>query len=196
MLKKSILCIPLFLSGCVAPVAFGGMSAVGTTAVEERGIGGYASDQALRVKVNWELSNKLDDFAGIELTVYKARVLLTGVAASEQIKQQAVQVTKTVPGVKEVIDGMNVEGEDGFAEYSRDAWMTTKLKATLYTDQDIEAPNYLVRTFDKVIYIFGTALTKEEMQKVIDYAYDITGVRKVVNLIEVILVIPAKAETQ
>lgn len=185
MFKKYILCIPLFLSGCIAPVAFGGMSAVGTTAVEERGLGGFASDQSLRVKINWELSNQLADFAGIELTVYKARVLLTGTAASEQIKQQAVQITKSVPDVKEVIDGMNIEGEDGFAEYSRDAWMTTKLKATLYTDQDIEAPNYLVRTFDKVIYIFGVAQSKEEMRKVLDHAYDITGVRKVVNLIEV-----------
>ena len=100
------------------------------------------------------------------------------------MKTQAVQITRSTSGVKEVIDGMNVQGEDGFAEYTRDAWMTTKLKAAIYSDEDVYAPNYVITTFDKVIYIFGYAGTKEEMQKVIDYAYDITGVRKVVNLIE------------
>ena len=43
----------------------------------------------------------------------------------------------------------------------------------------------LVKTFDKTIYIFGTAQTKEEMEKVMGHAFTITGVRKVVNLMEI-----------
>jgi len=185
MLKKSVIFLPLSLSGCIEPIAFGGVGAVGMSAVEERGFGGVVSDQALRVRLNFELSNKLSDFAGISLTVYKGRVLLTGVAANEQTKIEAVRVTKNVSGVRDVIDAMNIQGEDGFSEYTRDAWLTTKLKAALYADQDIYAPNYLIHTFDKVIYIFGVALTKEEMLKVLEHARDITGVKKVVNLIEV-----------
>jgi len=152
---------------------------------EERGLQGFASDQALRVKLNFQLSNKLSDFAGIELTVYRGRVLLTGIVANEQVKVDAVRIAKNVSGVREVIDGMNVQGREGLSEYTRDAWMTTKLKAALYVDQEVIAPNYTIRTFDKVIYVFGTAGTKEEMQRVIDHACEITGVRKVVNLIEV-----------
>lgn len=183
MLKKSVLCLPLLLSGC-GFFAVSGVGSVGMSAVEERGLAGVASDQALRIKLNYELSNELSDFSGIELTVYNSRVLLTGVAANEQVKAHAVQITKHVSGVKEVIDGMNVKGEDGLAEYTRDAWMTTKLKAALYSDEDVYAPNYLITTFDKIIYIFGFAETKEERQKVLDYAHDISGVKKVVNLIE------------
>lgn len=184
MLKKYLLSFPLLLSGCGAAVV-GGVSSVGFSAVEDRGISGVASDQALRIKLNMELSNELSDFSGIGITVYKGRVLLTGVVASEKIKFDAVRLAKGVSGVTEVIDAMNVEGEDGLAEYARDGWMTTKLKAALYADEDIYAPNYLVTTFDKVIYVFGTAESQEEMKRVIDAAYDISGVRKVVNLIEV-----------
>lgn len=172
------------LAGCMAPLAVGGIGAVGMSAVEERGLGGVASDQALRVKLHYALSDELDDISGLELTIYMGRVLLTGVV-SEKVKTDAPQIAKRVSGVKEIINAMNVKGEDGFAEYARDGWMTTKLKAALYADEDIMAPNYLVRTFDKIIYVFGTAQTKEEMKKVIDYAYDIKGVRKVVNLIGV-----------
>ncbi len=183
MPKRYIIFFPLLLAGC-APLAVGGIGSVGMSAVEDRGVTGVISDQALRMKLNVKLSNDLDDFSGIELTLYKGRVLLTGVAGSEKTKADAVRIVKGDADVREVIDGMNVQGEDGFSEYTRDGWMTTKLK-TVLIGEDVYAPNYVIKTFDKVIYILGTAPTKEEMQRVIDAAYEITGVRRVVNLIEI-----------
>jgi osmotically-inducible protein OsmY len=187
MLSKNAiyLVFPLALSGCAAPLV-GGIGAIGMSAVEDRGLSGVASDQALRVRLNVELSDNLADFSNIELTVYKGRVLFTGVAASPQIKAEAVRLARNVSGVKQVLDHMHVSGENGFAEYTRDSWMTTKLKAVLYSDEDIIAPNYLVRTFDKTIYIFGTAQSTAEMNKVMEHAYDITGVKKAVNLMEIV----------
>jgi osmotically-inducible protein OsmY len=184
MIKKYVLFLPLCLSGCGAFLV-GGAGTVGMSAVEDRGLTGVIGDRALQIRVNMALSDELSDFSGISTTIYKGRVLLTGVAANEKVKKDAVSITRRVWGVTEVIDGMNVKGEDGFAEYARDAWMTTKLKASLYADQEVIAPNYLVTTFDRVIYVFGTAETREEMQRVINSAYEITGVRRVVNLIEV-----------
>lgn len=182
MLNKNaiFLMLPLVLSGCAAPLV-GGIGAIGFSATEDRGFSGVASDQTLRVKLSYELA----DFEGIEMTIYKGRVLFTGVVGSEKVKASVVEIARNVVGVKEIIDRMKVDGEDSFAEYTRDSWMTTKLKGILYTDEDILAPNYLVRTFDKTIYIFGTAQTTEEMNKVMSYAFDITGVKSVVNLMEV-----------
>ena len=189
MSKKHILCaslsIPLLLSGCVAPVAVGGISAVGLSAAEDRGVGGVMGDQALRMKLNYELVHELPDFSGIELTVYKKRVLLTGLAANKKVKEKAITLTKKYPGVKEVIDGLNVSGSDRFSNYSADAWITTKLKTSLYGKDNIIAPNYVVRTFDKVVYIFGTAQTAMERDRVVEIASDIKGVRRVVDLIEI-----------
>lgn len=184
MFRKYSIYLSLLLSGC-GPLAVGGVGTLGMSAVEDRGLGGVASDQILRMELNVELSDNLIDSSGIVVTVYKGRVLLTGVAGSEQVKTDAVRIVRNVAGVKEVIDRMNVQGEDGFSEYTRDGWMTTKLKAALYADEDVIAPNYLVTTFDKVIYIFGTAGTKQEMDRVLETAYDIVGVKRVVNLIEV-----------
>lgn len=184
MIKKSVICLPLLLSGCVAPLVVGGAGALWTHAAEDRGLIGAASDQALRYKLNQALDGGLSDFSGIELTVYKSRVLLTGIAANEQMKQQAVRIASTVGGVRDVIDGMHTQGESGFGEYSRDAWITTKLKANLFGDEDVVAPNYVIRTFDRTIYIFGTAQTPQEIQKVVEHASDITGVRRVLPLIE------------
>jgi osmotically-inducible protein OsmY len=179
-----VILLPMLLSGCAVPVV-GGIGVVGMSAVEDRGLGGVASDQALRVKVNYELSDKLFYLHDFELTVYKGRVLITGIAPDEKTKVEAIRLIKGVSGVTQVIDGLNIKGEEGFSEYTRDAWMTTKLKAALYADQDIYAPNYVVKTFDKTIYIFGTAPTAGEQQSVLDHGYEIIGVKKVVNLMDV-----------
>ncbi len=180
MLKKCVVFFSLGLVSCTTPPE---PTPVGM--VENRGVTGFASDQVLRVKLNFSLSSETWDFSAIELTVYKGRVLMTGIVPNEQTRTEAVRLAKGVSGVKDVIDGMNIQGGDGLSEYTRDAWMTAKLKTNLYADQEIDAPAYLVRTFDKVIYVFGTAETKEESRRVIELAYDITGVKKVVNLIEV-----------
>jgi len=185
VLKKYLMCLSLVLSGCAGPAIVGGISTVGLSAVEDRGLSGVTSDQVLRVKINFELEEKLEQFTDYELTIYKGRVLVTGIAHNANIKANAIQIIKRIEGVKEVIDGLNVKGSDGFSEYTRDGWITTKLKTTLYADHDIYAPNFLIRTFDKTVYIFGTAQTREEQNKVLEYARDITGVKKVVNLIEV-----------
>lgn len=188
MFKKSIAflsLLPLTLSGCIAPLAVGGIGAVGMSAVEDRGISGVASDKATWIKLDYALSNEVPSYEGIEITVYKGRVLLTGVVANEKVRTEVLRVAQTVSGVKEVINGLNVRGEDSFSEYTRDGWMTTKLKASLYSDEDVIAPNYVITTFGKIIYIFGTAQNQKEMEKVINYAFDIKGVTKIVNLIEV-----------
>ncbi len=186
MLNKYILCLPLVLTACAGPAIVGGISTVGFSAVEDRGLGGVASDQVLRVKINYQLHDQLYQFDSYELTIYKGRVLVTGIANDEATKASALGIVRRVEGVTEVIDGINVKGQDGFSEYARDGWMTTKLKATLYADEDVYAPNYVIRTFDKVIYIFGTAQTPAERDAVIEYASEITGVRRVVNYIQLV----------
>lgn len=186
MLNRYILCLPLVLTACAGPAIVGGIGTVGFSAVEDRGLGGVASDQVLRVKINYQLHDQLSQFNNYELTIYKGRVLVTGIANNEATKASALGIVKRIEGVTEVIDGINIKGEDGFSEYTRDGWMTTKLKATLYADEDIYAPNFLIHTFDKVIYIFGTAQTPAERDKVIEYANEITGVRRVMNFIQLV----------
>lgn len=180
-----LLSMLLLLSSCVAPFVAGGAGAIVSSAAEERGLTGVVSDQVLRYRLNQVLDAGLTNFDGIELTVYKGRVLFTGVASDEAIRKETLRIAARVSGVKEVIDGMNTKTDNGFAEYSRDGWITTKIKAALYIDEDIRPANYVIRTFDKIVYIFGTAQSQEEIKKVMTHASEVKGVKRVVPLIEI-----------
>lgn len=184
MYKKCSILLPLLLSGCAVPL-IGGIGSVGMHAVEDRGLSGTFNDEALQFTIRSKLCGEIPNCHVVDMTVYKARVLMTGVVESPQVKIDAVRVAKSIEGVKEVIDGLNIEGQDTFAEYVQDSWITTKLKSALYSEEEVYAPNYTITTFNRVVYIFGTAGSKEEMQIVINDASDITGVKRVVNLIEV-----------
>lgn len=184
MYKKYSILLPLLLSGCAAPLV-GGLGSVGMHAVEDRGLGGTFSDEALQFTIRSKLCGEIPNCHVIDMTVYKSRVLMTGVVESPQVKADAVRVAKSVEGVKEVIDGLNVEGKDTFAEYVQDSWITTKLKSAIFSEENVYAPNYTITTFDRVVYIFGTAGSDEEMQIVMNDASDTTGVKRVVNLIEI-----------
>jgi osmotically-inducible protein OsmY len=184
MYKKYSILLPLLLSGCAAPLV-GGLGSVGMHAAEDRGLGGTFSDEALQFTIRSKLCGEIPNCHVIDMTVYKSRVLMTGVVESPQVKTDAVRVAKSVEGVKEVIDGLNIEGQDTFAEYVRDSWITTKLKSAIYSEENVYAPNYTITTFDRVVYVFGTAGSQEEMQIVMNDASDITGVKRVVNLIEI-----------
>ncbi len=185
MLKKSALFLPFLLSGCVAPLVVGGAGALLTThAAQERGLSGSVSDQVLRYQLNQALDGGLADASGLELTVFKGRVLLAGIVANEQVKQQAVCIAGKVEGVRDIINGMDTHGEYNLADYSRDGWITTKLKTILFADEDVRAPDYIIRTFGGTVYIFGTAQNQQEIQKVIGHASEISGVKRVLPLIE------------
>lgn len=183
MFTRHLLFVPLLLTGCAAPVAMGGIGAVGLSAVEDRGVGGVASDEVIRVQLNGPLLQKYE-YAGVSLTVYRGRVLLTGIVPNEAIKNEVINIAKDVPGVKEIINGLKIQNDDNVIDTAVDSWMTVNLKGRLYADQDVYAPNYVVTTFDRVIYVFGVAETPQERQAVIQHAYDISGVRKVMNLVQ------------
>lgn len=184
-MKKIFILLPCWLlSGCV-PLALGGMAVVGTSATEERGLEGVTKDVALRTDINAKWGDNKYSFTDLELTVYKGRVLITGFAKDKAVKEEAIGLTRQVKGVKEIIDGIEIGNNQDFQDYTSDGWITTKLKSSLYFDKKIQAPNYVIRTFNRKVFIFGTAQNKEEVAAVINMASNVKGVKHVKNLIEI-----------
>jgi osmotically-inducible protein OsmY len=176
----------IILSGCVAaPVAiFGAATTVGTSAIEERGVGGVMSDTSIstRIKASW-LAHDGDLYKNIDLQVREGRVLLSGTV--DNIKQQidAVRLVWKVSGVKEVIDETTVGKGGGFSGYASDSWISTKLKTQMLFDSRIQSINYNFQTAGGTVYLMGIAQNQEELDAVINLAKGISGVKKVVNYV-------------
>ena len=178
----SVLTLTSLLNGCAPVAVFGGATTVGTSIAEERGVGGVLSDVAIRAQVNtawFDYDPVINEM--VEIQVREGRILLTGDVDTPQRQIDAVRLTWSVEGVKEVIDETKIRDSGGFSGYTGDAWVTTKLKAELLFEPEILSVNYNIKTVDKVVYLIGIAQTQEELDMVIDAARNISGVEEVVS---------------
>jgi osmotically-inducible protein OsmY len=172
------------LSGC-AGVIVGGGAAVGTAAYSERGVDGAARDIKIATTIHarfFDFDQNLPIKIGVE--VYDGRVLLTGVASSEQMRADAVRIAWTVGGVKEVLNEIQLAG-GGVVELGRDSWITTQLKTKITFDKEILAVNYSIETVNRTVYLIGLAQTPAELDRVIAHARTIDYVQDVISHVRI-----------
>lgn len=172
------------LSGC-AGIVVGGGAAVGTAAYSERGVDGAARDMKIGTTIYtrfFEFSQDLAIKIGTE--VYDGRVLLTGVAANEQMRADAVRIAWTVGGVKDVLNEIQLSGGSA-GDLSRDSWITTQLKTKITFDKEIMAVNYSIETINQTIYLIGLAQSQAELDRVMAHARSIEYVKDVVSHVKI-----------
>lgn len=85
------------------------LSACAPTASKE-GTGGYIDDTVITTKVKAQLLND-DSLKSREINVetFKGRVQLSGFVSSPQMASRAVEVTRSVAGVKSVVNNMQIK---------------------------------------------------------------------------------------
>ena len=85
------------------------LSACAPTATQE-GTGGYIDDTVITTKVKAQLLN-VDSLKSTEINVetFKGKVQLSGFVSSPQMANRAVTVTRSVEGVKSVVNNMQIK---------------------------------------------------------------------------------------
>jgi len=77
---------------------------------KHEGTGGYIDDTVVTTKVKAKLLGQKDlRSTEINVETFKGRVQLSGFVSSTQAAQEAVNVTRTVPGVRAVVNDMQIK---------------------------------------------------------------------------------------
>lgn len=177
----TLLAATLMLGGC-AETLMGGAAAAGVGAVQERGLEQAVVDSRIHTELDYKwLKYNKDVFAALDSAVYEGRVLVTGVVKTEAERDMAIKLAWQVSGVKEVINEIIVDPSGKTGTYARDLWITAQLKTDILTDKDVAAVNYSIITVRHVVYLFGVARNKAELDRVINYARNTEYVERVVN---------------
>ncbi len=174
------ICTAPLLSGC-APVILGGGAAVGLAAAQERTIGAAIDDTVLQARVKDAMLQKSNVFLRVGTEVLEGRVLLTGSVQNPEDRVEAVRLTWSVPGVREVLNEIQVAERGGIAANFADARITSTLRVQLMGDRNVRDINYSIDTVNGVVYLMGIAQDQAEMDRVVGYARNISGVKQVVN---------------
>ena len=187
-LLAGLLAFPL-LQGCV-PVIAAGVTTSALATFDRRSYGTQTDDEGIEWKASATVMEKVSDKAHINFTSYNRRVLLSGEVPSEEARLQAEQLTLATPNVKGIYNELTVGPASSFGDRSNDSFITSKVKSRSLDNAKFSAVHLKVVTEAGTAFLMGL-LTQTEANAAIDVARTTSGVRKVVNLIEIIT--PAKA---
>ena len=173
-----------FLSSC-SQVVIGGATSSGMIIVQERSPKQAAIDILIKAKIEEAMfSNDYDKlFSKVRVIVYEGRVLLVGTVVEKDMKEKANQISWDTNGVKEVANYITL-GKNNLIDYVKDTRISLELRAKMLTDKEISEVNFNITTENRILYIVGIAQNDTELNKVIEHASNIAGVKKIINLIK------------
>jgi len=188
MLKKlySFICL-LFLITCLSGCAstlLGGAAVVGLASVQERSI----KDAAIDMKLGLQLQKKLFTlskeklFSSVDVIIIEQRVMMIGNVESQELRDLASQAAWEIsPKIKDVLNEITIGEKSTIISEAKDARISLSLSGLLIGDSDISDINFSHSVSEQVIFLIGIAQNDEELNKVINHARTVKGVKKVIN---------------
>jgi osmotically-inducible protein OsmY len=177
------------LQGCFPMVAAGVTTGVLAT-VDRRSLGAQTEDESIEWKAGARAKEKFGDKAHLNFTSFNRAVLMTGEVATDEGKAEIERIVTGIPNVRSVHNEVTVGPASSFTDRSNDSFITSKIKSRSVDTGKFNPVHVKVVTEANVAYLMGM-LTQAEADAAIQVARTTSGVRKVVNLIEIIT--PAQA---
>lgn len=172
------------LQGCFPIVATG--AAVGVLAtLDRRSVGTQTEDETIEWKASKWVSDRYKDQVHVNATSYNRKALVTGEVPDEQTKAAIGELIAKVDNVQSVWNELQVTPVSAFSARSNDAFVTSKVKAR-FVDANQFSPNHVkVVTEASTVYLLGL-VNQREANSAVQIARTTDGVRKVVNILEVL----------
>ena len=177
------------LQGCFPLVAAGVTTGV-MAAVDRRSVGTQTEDETIEWKAAARAGEKLGNRAHLNFTSYNRKVLITGEVTTEDGKAEVARIVKELPNVEGVHNELVVGPSSSFTDRSNDSFVTTKIKSRSVDNGKFNPLHVKVVTEAGVAFLLGM-LTQTEADAAVQVARTTSGVKKVVNLMEIIS--PAQA---
>jgi osmotically-inducible protein OsmY len=172
------------LSAC-APLMVGGAVMTGMVAVDRRTSGIQLEDEGIELRTSQGLRQNLGENAHINVTSYNRQVLLTGEVATAAQKDMADKLAQSQENVKAVANELKVQAVSSLTQRSKDIIITGQLKALFVDAKDLQSYAFKVVTENGVVYLMGR-VTSREAQRATDIARSVSGVTKVVRVLDII----------
>ena len=170
------------LGACIETAVVVGAGAAGSTAFQERGGKGGASDLGLRAEiVHYWFQADQRFMSDLNLQIYEGRVLVSGELANEELRATAIQLTWKAKGVREVLNEVVIGAAAGLGTYWRDSLIVRELDARLLLAKDVSYLDYSIESFNGVVFLIGVAQDQAELDRVLAIARNIGGVKRVAS---------------
>lgn len=184
ILTIGLLC--LFLNGCSTVI-----DATTSEPIDmdpnRRTMGTAIDDSQIETIANVNLKKAHPDIknAPITVTSYNRVVLLTGQIKNNELRQLAGETVAKLSKVRQVHNELQVQAPISFFSTLGDAWITSKLKTKLLSNNEVRSNRLKIITENGTVFLMGLT-DRAEAERAANVARTTSGVQKVVLAIEYI----------
>jgi hyperosmotically inducible protein len=160
-------------------------------AVEDRSSADIAKDLEIKAKLTADVVDKLGkEVISISADVYEQDVMLTGAVEKAEIKEKAEALTRAIKDVKKIYNEILVvpaiKREKGAVEgFVDDTLIEGKINALLLDAKGVNVTNFRWRSIGGKVFLFGRALSKDELDKAVAVVRGIRGVASITSRVKV-----------
>ena len=176
--------LPLLQACAPAIIATG--AAVGVMSYQDRRpTAVQTEDEGIEWKAARSVPERFAAASHVNFTSFSRRLMITGEVPSEEAKAAIGEQAAKVAGVKEVFNEVTIGPASSLSVRSNDSYITSKVKGRLVDEKYLSATHIKVVTEAGVAYLMGI-VSERESRLAVTIASRTDGVRKVVNLFEVL----------
>jgi osmotically-inducible protein OsmY len=170
------------LAGCF-PVVAAGVGVGAMVADDRRSPGTYLDDEEIELKAAGRVHDAELEGVHANFTSFNHRLLITGQATTEALRDKVGDIARGVPGVKEMYNELQIAHPVGFGTRSKDSFVTAKVKTRFLDDKRFNANHVKVVTEDGTVYLMGL-VKHDEGDEAAEVAARTSGVNRVVKVFE------------
>ena len=185
LVSAALIGVMTLLSGCVPALLATGAAVSVMSAHDRRSTGVQADDEVTEWKGRNRMSAALAESAHANFTAYNRILLITGEVRDEAGLRAIGEMAAGIEGVKKVHNELLVAPLSSFSSRSNDAFVTSKFKARLLESNQLSANHIKPVTENGTLFLLGI-VNEREAKVAVAIARTTDGVRKVVNLLELI----------
>jgi len=180
------------LQGCI-PLIAAGVGAGALSIADRRTTGAQLDDTSIEPKIYTRFREQFGTSQyNVDVTSYNRRVLLTGTASSEEVKNKLTEIAASVPNVASVTNEVAIGIPS--SRVKGDALITSNVKTRFLTSNEgkFNVNNIKVLTENNTVYLLGI-VTQAEGEAAAEVARTSKGVQRVVKVFEYINAAPEAA---
>ena len=170
------------LSGCVH-LLLGGAVATGIVVTDRRTSGAQLEDQSIEIKIASAVRQELGDRIHLNVTSFNRKVLLTGEVTTAAEKERIEKIAQSQENVVSVVNDLAQMPASSLTQRSKDAVITSRVKAAFIDAKDLQANAVKVVTERGIVYLMGR-VTSREAKRATDIVRGMGGVVKVVRVFD------------
>jgi osmotically-inducible protein OsmY len=177
------------LQGCATAIIGG--AAGGVAVVHDRRTAGtLVEDQQIELNMfNFKRQDaELKTYTDIYSTSYNRQLLLSGTAATRTLANKVVNHARTITGVRQVFNEIEIHPEGTeFQGSINDTYITSKVKLALLKVKlkDFDPSRVKATTYNGSVYLMGL-VTRQEGNAAAEQVRQVSGVKRVVKYFEYI----------